>query len=81
MYWDKHHSRKSSPAQNRYLSVLIDAGFQGVNRIFVSSFEGDDGRKSCKQYCPPTVEKKDYNIVMIDGINVFSQPVKIDLTT
>ena len=35
--WNKYHSKKSIQAQNRYL--------QGVNRLFVLSFEGDDDRK------------------------------------
>ena len=44
------------------------------------SFEGDDGRESHKQYYLPTVEIKDYN-VMIDGRNFFDQPIKNDLKT
>ena len=46
--WNKYHSEKSSRAQNRYLNVMIDPSFQGVNRHFALSFEGDDGRKNCK---------------------------------
>ena len=38
------------------------------------SFKDDDGRESCEQYYLPTVEIKDYNI-MID------QPIKNDLKT
>ena len=74
--WNKYHSKKSSQAQNRYLNVLIDPSFQVVNRIFVSSFEGDDGQKSYKQYYLPTVKIKDYNVV-IDGRNFFDQPMKM----
>ena len=40
----------------------------------------DDGRESHKQYFIPTVEIKDYN-VMIDGRNFFDQPIKNDLKT
>ena len=66
--------------QNRYLDFLIDPSFQGVNRLFVLSFKDDDGRESHKQYYLPTVEIKDYN-VMIDGRNFFDQPIKNDLKT
>ena len=59
---------------------LIDPSFQGVNRLFVLSFKCDDGRKSYKQYYLPTVEIKDYNI-MIDGRNFFNQPIKNNLKT
>ena len=40
----------------------------------------DDGRESHKQYYLPTVEIKDYH-VMIDGRNFFHQPIKNDLKT
>ena len=30
---NKYHSKKSSQAQNRYLNVLIDPSFQGVDRL------------------------------------------------
>ena len=33
--WNKHHSKKTSQAQNRYLNVLIYPSFQGVNWLFV----------------------------------------------
>ena len=77
---NKYHSKNSSEAQNRYLNVLIVPSFQEENRIFVLSFEGDDGQKSYKQYCLPAVEIKDYNAV-IDGKNFSDQPINNDLKT
>ena len=53
---------------------MIDPSFQEVNRPFVWSFQDDDGRKSDKQYYLPTVEIKDYN-VMIDRRNIFDQTI------
>ena len=44
------------------------------------SFKNDNGRESLKQYYLPTVEIKDYNI-MIDGRNLFDQPIGNDLKT
>ena len=61
--------------QSRYLDFLTDPSFQGVNKLFVLSFNNDDSRKSHKQYYLPTVEITDYN-VMIDGRNFFYQPIK-----
>ena len=78
--WNKYLAKTTNQAQNRYLDFMIDPGFQGVNRRFVSSFKNDDGRESHKQYYLLTVEIKDYN-VMIDGINFFDQPIKNDLKT
>ena len=61
--------------QHRYLDFLTDPSFQGVNKIFVLSFNNDDSRKSLLN-----VEITDYN-VMIDGRNFFDQPIKNYLKT
>ena len=66
--------------QHRYLDYLIDPSFQVANRLFVLSFEDDDGGENHKQYNLPTVEIKDYN-VMINGRNFFDQPIKDDFKT
>ena len=58
--------------------MLIDPGFQGVNRLFALSFEDENGRESSKRYNLPTVEKKDYNVI-IDGRSFFDQTVKNDV--
>ena len=64
--WNKYQSKKTSQTQNRYLHFLIDPSFQGVNRLFLLSFENENGRENYNRYYLPTVEMKDYN-VMIDG--------------
>ena len=43
-------------------------------------FKDDDGRESHKQYYLPTMEIKDFNVI-IDERNIFDQPIKIDLKT
>ena len=58
----------------------IDSSFQGVYRYFVLSFEDKAQRTSTKRSYLPTLEIKDYNI-MISGQNFFDQPVKNDLRT
>ena len=77
--WNNYQSEPKIYTQNRYLKHLIDPSFQGVNRLFVLSFE-DDEHRSYKRYFLPTVEIKDYS-VMIGGQNFFDQPVKNDLIT
>ena len=37
--WNKYDSSIKTFAQNRYLNYLINPSFQGVNRLFVLSFE------------------------------------------
>ena len=78
--WNKYESQVTQQARNRYLDFLIDPSFQGVNRLFVLSFEDRREQESYKQYFLPSVEIKDYN-VMINGRNLFDEPVKNDLRT
>ena len=72
--WNKYESSVKTFAQNMYLNYLINPSFQGVNRLFVLSFENEDDRASHSTYYLPIVEIKDCNI-MIDGRNFFDQPL------
>ena len=78
--WKKYLSKPELLAQNPNLNHLIEPSFQGVNRLFVLVFENDDDRTSSDEYYLPTVEIKDYNI-MINGENFFDQPVKNNKVT
>ena len=71
--WNKYESNIKTFAQNRYLNHLINTSFQGVNRLFVLSFENEDDRTSHSTYYLPKVEIKYY--VMIDGRNFFDKPI------
>ena len=44
--WNKYESNIKTFAQNRYLNHLINPSFQGVNRLFVLSFENEDDKTS-----------------------------------
>ena len=68
--WNKYESSIKTFAQNRYLNYLINPSFQGVNRLFVLSFENENDRVPHSTYYLPNVELKDYN-VMIDGRNLY----------
>ena len=72
--WNKYQSEPKKYPENRYLNHLVEQSFQGVNRLFVLSFENEDDRTSHSTYYLPKVEIKDYN-VMIDGRNFFDQPI------
>ena len=73
--WNKYMSQMSSQNKNYNLNYLIDPTFSTVNRLFVLSFENEDGRTSNYKYYVPNVEIKDYN-VLIDGNAFFEWPVK-----
>ena len=66
--WNKYQTKVSTERQ--YLDFLIDPSFQGVNRLFILSFENEAQRASYKQYYIPTREIKNY-YVLIDGQNFF----------
>ena len=57
--WNKYESSINTFAQNRYLNYLINPSFQGVNRLFVLSFENENDRTSHSAYYLPKVEIKD----------------------
>ena len=78
--WNKYLSKPELLAQNQNLKHLVEPSFQGVNRLFVLAFEGDDNRTAHDSYYLPTVEIKDYNI-MINGENIFDQPIKNNKVT
>ena len=78
--WNKYLSKPELLAQNPNLNHLVEPSFQGINRVFVLEFEKDNHRTSDDRYYLPTVEIKDYNIV-INGENFFDQPIKNNKVT
>ena len=68
---NKNLSKTTNQAQNEILDFFIDASFEGVNRLFVLSFNDQSVRESHRQYYLPIVEIKDCYI-MIDGRNFFN---------
>ena len=68
--WNEYESQPKTFAKNKYLNYLINPCFQGVNRLFVLSFENENDKTSYTTYYFPKVEIKDYN-VRIDGRNIF----------
>ena len=73
--WNKYLSKPQLLAQSPNLNHLVEPSFQGINRLFVLAFENDNDKTSNEKYYLPTVEIKDYNIV-INGENFFDQPIK-----
>ena len=78
--WWKHLSKPESLAQNPKLNHLIEPSFQGINRIFILADDGDTQKTSHTVPYLPNVQLKDYNI-MINGENLFDQPIENDVVT
>ena len=55
--WNKYQSQVSTERLNQYLHYLIHPSFQGINRLFVLSFEDEDHQTSYRGYFFSTVEK------------------------
>ena len=78
--WNKYLSKPELIRRNLNVNHLVEPSFQGINRLFVLAFEGDVQRIVHTGYYLPNVEIKDYN-VMINGENIFDQPIKNKKTT
>ena len=57
------------------LNFLIDPTFNDVNRLFVLAFQNEEDRRSFSKHYTPTVEIKDYNVI-IDGKPFYEIPTK-----
>ena len=55
---NKYHSNLKKYAKNKYLNHLVHPRFQGVNRLFVLSFENEVDRTSHSTCYLPKVEQK-----------------------
>ena len=78
--WNKYLSKSESFRRIANLNYLVEPSFQRINRLFVLAFEGDAQRPPHFGYYLPSVEIKDYSI-MINGENFFDQPIKNNKTT
>ena len=82
VYWNKYKSKIETKAadNNNVTRFLLDASFQGVNRLFVLAFNNIDNdvnevkRNSYKKHFLPRVDITKYN-VLIDGRNFYDQPI------
>ena len=62
-------------AKTDNLNYLIDPTFSRANRLFVLPFENENDRTFFSKYYIPSVEIKDFNI-LIDGKGFFDVPIK-----
>ena len=78
--WNKFETKISTEGVNQYLDFSIDPSFQGVNRLFVLSFQNERDRKIHTACYLPKVETKDFKVV-IDGKNIIKETVENDIRT
>ena len=80
VYWNEYKSKieKKQANDQNLTRFLLDASFQGVNRLFILAFNKTDGanrvqRNSHRNHYLPRLDITKYN-VLIDGRNFYDQP-------
>ena len=73
--WGRYRTQVANEPANNNLNFLIDPTFNNVNRLFVLAFPNEEDRSSFSKYDTPTVEIKDYN-VLIDLQPFYDIPIK-----
>ena len=64
MKWNKYRPEMTNQTKNNNLKYLIDPTFTKANRLFVFSFENENDRKSFSKYYLPSVQIKDFNVLI-----------------
>ena len=59
----KYKSKATIHAKKQYLDYSINSSFQGVNRLFVLSFEDNSHQISYSRHFLPTVEMQGYIMI------------------
>ena len=85
VYWNEYKSKiETKTAHNNNVTGFpLDASFQGVNRLFVLSFNNGANRverESHRKYFLPRVNITNYNL-LIDGRNFYDQPINDQIKT
>ena len=73
--WSKYRSQMIHQTDTNNLKFLIDPTFNSVNRLFVLAFPNEEDKNSFSKYYTPTVEIKDYNVIL-DGEPFYEIPIK-----
>ena len=67
---------KQKPEMSKQTKTNIDTTINKFNRLFLLSFENEDGRTSFSKYYTPSVELKDFD-VLTDSKSFFDVPIEI----
>ena len=73
--WNKYRSQMINQTATNSLNFLIDPTFNNVNRLFVLAFPNKEDRRYFSKYYTPTVEIKNYNVIL-DGESFHEIPIK-----
>ena len=74
--WSKYRSQIIYQTATNNLNYLIDPTFSNVNRLFVLAFPNEEDRSSYFKYYIPTVEIKDYNVILDGQTSFYEVPIR-----
>ena len=73
--WSKYRTQMINQTATNNLNFLMDPTFSNVNRLFVLAFPNEEDRRSFSRYYTPTVEIKNFNVIL-DGEPFYEIPIK-----
>ena len=74
--WSKYISQVINQAAINNLNYLTDPTFNNVNRLFVLAFPNEEDGSSFSKYYTPTVEIKDYNVILDIQETFYEIPIR-----
>ena len=83
IYWNEYKSKEinENADGNVYKYINVDPSFQGVNRLFVMTYNRANGqptRNGRRKYYLPRIDLEKYNVI-IDGRNFDDNPIESDI--
>ena len=83
VYWNEYKTKEinENADVNVFKYINLDPSFQGVNRLFVMTFNRANGqptRNGQQKYYLPRIDLEKYNVI-IDGRNFYENPIESDI--
>ena len=83
VYWNEYKTKEinENADVNVFKYINLDPSFQGVNRLFVMTFNRANGqptRNGQQKYYLPRIDLEKYNVI-IDGRNFYDNPIESDI--
>ena len=83
IYWNEYKTKEQDENgnDNIFKYINLDPSFQGVNRLFVMTYNRENGqptKNGQQKYYLPRIDLKKYNVI-IDGRNFYDNPIESDI--
>ena len=83
IYWNEYKTKEinEDADANVFKYINLDPSFQGVNRLFVMTYNTANGqptRSGQRNYYLPRISLNKYNVI-IDGRNFYDNPIESDI--